>query len=144
MSETILDPEGNLIAILLLANHGLSDFGIKFLTEDKDSLQLGVMKHRKEHKIAAHIHNKKPRTVETTKEVLFIRSGLVRMDLFGINSEYFVSHNLTAGDVVLLVGGGHGFEILEESEIIELKQGPYMGIEDKYLISDVAIEDIKF
>jgi hypothetical protein len=81
--------------------------------------------------IQPHVHNPVAREVLFTKEVLFIKSGLVRVDFYTDEKVYFQSATLRAGDVVLLAFGGHGFQILEEAEIIEVKQGPYAGDSDK-------------
>ena len=66
-----------------------------------------------------------------TNEVLFIKTGVVRVDFYSVNQDYLESRILRAGDVILLAFGGHGFEMLEPSQIIEVKQGPYMGENDK-------------
>lgn len=144
MMQKIFDQSGNLIAIFLPFEKAMRENGIAFFTEDSDSLQLGNMRHEAGYKIASHVHNKKPRTIETTKETLFIRSGEVRMDLFGLDSQYLVSVTLTAGDVVLLVSGGHGFTFVQDSEIVEVKQGPYMGADDKFFIDEVETKVIKY
>jgi mannose-6-phosphate isomerase-like protein (cupin superfamily) len=69
--------------------------------------------------------------VQYSSETLFIRKGKVRIDFYTEQKEYLSSEILTSGDVVLLSRGGHGFEMLEESEIIEVKQGPYESDNDK-------------
>ena len=81
--------------------------------------------------IQPHVHNSVPRQVQFTKEVLFIKSGRVRVDFYDDEKSYLESRILNTGDVILLAFGGHGFEMLEASEIIEVKQGPYAGEADK-------------
>ena len=105
--------------------------GITFFTPDDYSQQLGYMNHPKGHIIQPHLHNKVKREVKITKEVLFIKSGKVRVDFYDDKKTYLKSKILYAGDVILLAYGGHGFEILEPSEIVEVKQGPYKGDQDK-------------
>ena len=93
--------------------------------------------------IPPHDHNPVPRTIEWTQEVLFIRSGKVRLDIYAPSSrEYLESYILLPGDVVLLAHGGHGFVMLEPSEIIEVKQGPYVGEYDKTRFEPVSEERI--
>ena len=104
---------------------------IHFFTPDNFSQQLGYMKRDKGYIISPHIHNPLSREVEFTKEVLFIKSGKVRVDFYDNNQNYHESRILNQGDVILLAYGGHGFEMLEPSEIIEVKQGPYAGDSDK-------------
>src|SRR3954471_6851137 len=94
-------------------------------------------------RIAAHIHNAVPRAVTFTREVLVIKSGKLRVDFYCENGQYVESRILTAGDVILLAAGGHGFEMLEDTEIIEVKQGPYAGDHDKTILEPVALDRIR-
>ena len=89
------------------------------------------MNRSKGYKIQPHIHNKVERTIDYTQEVLFIKNGLVRVDFYKTDKTYFKSKILNTGDVILLSFGGHGFEMLEDSEIIEVKQSPFAGNIDK-------------
>jgi mannose-6-phosphate isomerase-like protein (cupin superfamily) len=118
-----------ILAVVLPANHR-SD-GIQFFTPDEFSQQLAYMNHPNGHVISPHIHNEVKREVQFTKEVLFIRSGRLRVDFYDESRIYLESRMLEAGDVILLAHGGHGFEMLEDTEIVEVKQGPYAGNEDK-------------
>lgn len=115
---------------LILRSDFVSD-GIEFFTPGNYSQQLGYMSRKKGYVIPPHVHNPLPREVMFTKEVLFIRSGKVRADFYDEEQNYLESRILNQGDVVLLAFGGHGFEMLESSEIIEVKQGPYAGEDDK-------------
>lgn len=105
--------------------------GIKFFTSPSDSMQLGYMNRPCGYKISPHIHKPVPRMVEFTYEVLFLKSGRVKVNFFNDDHVYVADVILCSGDVVLLLQGGHGFEMLEDSEIIEVKQGPYAGENDK-------------
>lgn len=105
--------------------------GIQFLTPDDFSQQLACMRHPKGKLIEPHVHNPAPRAVHYTQEVLLIRRGSVRVDFYDGSKTYLESRILCSGSVILLAGGGHGFLMLEETEMIEVKQGPYMGEKDK-------------
>ena len=105
--------------------------GIEFFTPDHFSQQLGYMNRPKGYVIPPHVHNPVAREVQFTKEVLIIRSGMVRVDFYDDDQNYLESRILNKGDIVLLAFGGHGFEMLEASEIVEVKQGPYAGESDK-------------
>ncbi len=105
--------------------------GIEFFTPDDFSQQLAYMKRREGYVIPPHVHNLVPRNIHLTQEVLFIRKGKIRIDFYSEQQKYLESRILKSGDVILLAHGGHGFEMLEESEIIEVKQGPYAGDQDK-------------
>ncbi len=105
--------------------------GIEFFTPCDFSQQLAYMKRPKNYVIPPHVHNIVVREVQYTQEVLFIKNGKVRVDFYDDNKNYLESTILYPGDVILLANGGHGFEMLEESEMIEVKQGPYVGEKDK-------------
>lgn len=114
--------------------------GIKFFTPNEFSQQLAYMKHPGGYVIAPHVHNAVPREVQFTKEVLFIKSGKVRIDFYDDDQNYLESRLLYRGDIILLAFGGHGFEMLEETEIIEVKQGPYAGDADKTRFKPVGVD----
>ena len=105
--------------------------GIKFFTPGEFSQQLAYMHHPAGKTIEPHVHNPVPREVRYTQEVLFIRRGRLRVNFYDESHVFLGSRELGAGDVILLCGGGHGFEVLEEVEMIEVKQGPYAGDADK-------------
>jgi len=118
-----------ILAIIIPASY--NEPGIHFFTPNEFSQQLAFMRHPTGKKIQAHVHNPVPRTVEYTQEVLFIRKGKLRVDFYSQQQEYLESYLLQSGDVILLIKGGHGFEVVEEVEMIEVKQGPYAGDADK-------------
>jgi hypothetical protein len=105
--------------------------GIQFFTPNELSQQLAYMNHPKGKMIEPHVHNPVLREVVYTQEVLFVRKGKVRIDFFDEEHCLIDIRTLYAGDTVLLVSGGHGFTMLEDTEIIEVKQGPYLGDQDK-------------
>lgn len=121
----------NNLELALILRRSFRSEGISFLTPSAYSQQLGYMNRPAGHVIPPHVHNPVTREVHFTKEVLFIRSGRLRVDFYSDNQEYLESTVLDAGDVILLAFGGHGFEMLEPTEIIEVKQGPYAGDQDK-------------
>ena len=123
------DATGAELALVIRAGFGQP--GINFVTDDESVHQLGVLKWPQGHLIDAHVHNPMARTIDSTQEVLFIRSGRVRVDLYGDDRGYRSSLELGAGDVIFLASGGHGFEILEDADIVEVKQGPYRGEGEK-------------
>ena len=140
MTEEILH-QGRLLALILRASFRAD--GIRFFTPDDFSQQLGYMNRPKGYVIPPHVHNPTERKVHFTKEVLFIKSGRVRVDFYSEAREYLESRVLRRGDVVLLAFGGHGFEMLEPSEMIEVKQGPYGGEDDKTRFEPVAHDRVR-
>ena len=121
--------ENNLLAIII--REPFSKDGIEFFTPDDYSQQVGYMKRPNGYQIKPHIHNQVPRTVSNTQEVLMLKKGKVRVDFYNDKQKYLMSKILEKGDLIILISGGHGFFIEEESEIIEVKQGPYMEEKDK-------------
>ncbi|MGH2307434.1 hypothetical protein ACRCD8_06645 [Aliarcobacter sp. ERUVET-8] len=117
--------------------------GIEFFTPDDFSQQLGYMNRPKGYIIPPHVHNPVTREVQYTKEVLYIKNGKVRVDFYDEVQNYLQSTILESGDVILLAYGGHGFEMLEESEIIEIKQGPYAGEADKTRFEPISKENVR-
>jgi mannose-6-phosphate isomerase-like protein (cupin superfamily) len=132
----------NILIALIIRTQFQKD-GIEFFTPDDFSQQLAYMKRGKGYKIPPHVHNFVPREVQFTQEVLFIKSGKVRVDFYDGEQNYLESHILNPGDVILLAHGGHGFVMLEESEIIEVKQGPYAGDKDKTRFDCVNESEVK-
>jgi mannose-6-phosphate isomerase-like protein (cupin superfamily) len=128
MIEKITNQE-QLLAIII--SHRFNESGIHFFTPNELSQQLAYMHHPTGKVIQPHVHNPVIREVTHTQEVLFIKNGKLRVDFYNDQQEYLDSRILEAGDVILLVTGGHGFEVLEEIEMIEVKQGPYVGEQDK-------------
>ena len=127
----------------IIIKREFSQEGINFFTNDNDSQQLGYMNRPEGYEIKPHRHNLVQREVHLTQEVLFIKSGTVRVDFYSNNQEYLESRILKQGDVILLSDGGHGFKMLEPSEIIEVKQGPYCGEQDKVRFEPVDDSIIK-
>jgi len=121
--------KGQLFGIII--SHRFNEPGIHFFTENQLSQQLAYMKHPAGKLIEPHVHNPVPREVHYTQEVLFIKKGKIRVDFYNNDQVYVESRTLETGDTILLATGGHGFEMLEETEMIEVKQGPYTGDEDK-------------
>lgn len=128
MIEQIVDA-GEILAIIIPEN--FDQPGIHFFTPNELSQQLAHMCHPRGKIIQPHVHNPVPRRVQYTQEVLFIKQGKIRVDFYSKAQEYLQSRVLVKGDVILLIQGGHGFEILEPISMVEVKQGPYVGECDK-------------
>ncbi|MGN0018463.1 MAG: hypothetical protein ACI37S_05410 [Candidatus Gastranaerophilaceae bacterium] len=136
-----IEYNGKIFAIIIKNDY--SKDGVEFFTPNDFSQQLAYMKHPKGKKIDAHTHNIVPREISYTKEVLVIRKGKLRVDFYEDNQTYIASHIVEQGDIILLAFGGHGFECLEEVEMIEIKQGPYLGEQDKVRFKGVDSRDVK-
>lgn len=116
--------------------------GVDFITSNEYSQQVAYMHHPSGKVIDAHVHNLVHRNVVLTQEVLFIKKGILRVDFYDEYEDYLESTDLHAGDIILLISGGHGFHVLEEVEMVEVKQGPYAGENDKKRFKAAAEEQI--
>jgi mannose-6-phosphate isomerase-like protein (cupin superfamily) len=139
---TSIHADGVLLAIIVSNRYDKP--GVSFFTPDELSQQLAYMHHKKGHVIEPHVHNPVHREVKLTQETLFIRRGKLRVDFYDDRQTYVESRVLEAGDAVLLVQGGHGFEVLEELEMFEVKQGPYTGDHDKSRFVAVRPKELNY
>jgi len=136
-----IECQGQLLAIIV--SHRFQQGGVHFFTTNDLSQQLAYMQHPAGKQIQPHTHNPVTREVHFTQEVLFIKRGKVRVDFYSSEQNYLESRVLESGDVILLIQGGHGFEVLEDLEMFEVKQGPYVGDQDKTRFSGIAPEQVK-
>jgi mannose-6-phosphate isomerase-like protein (cupin superfamily) len=135
--------EFNGIEFAIILRSNFHEPGIHFFTPGDFSQQLGYMRHPAGHVIQPHVHNPVPRAVHFTHEVLFVRRGRLRVDFYADAGVYLDSRELGAGDVILLAAGGHGFEVLEEIEMVEVKQGPYVGEADKTRFAGITATELR-
>lgn len=123
--------EHNGVQLAVIIRAGFRKDGIEFFTPSDYSQQLAYMNRPAGHRIQPHVHNEVQRNVLLTQEVLFIKSGRVKVDFYDSSRKHVCDVILDGGDVILLAAGGHGFTMLEATEMIEVKQGPYAGDQDK-------------
>ena len=133
----------NKLLAMILRNDYSCD-GVDFITSNEYSQQVAYMHHPTGKVIDAHVHNLVHRNVVMTQEVLFIKKGVLRVDFYDEYEDYLESRDLHAGDVILLVSGGHGFQVLEEVDMIEVKQGPYAGENDKKRFDGISEEQVVY
>lgn len=129
--------------LAIIVRNDFSRDGISFFTSNDSSQQLAYMKHSAGIIIQPHVHNLVLREVHFTKEVLFIKRGRLRVDFYNDCRNYLESRILSIGDVMLLSTGGHGFMVMEDLEMFEVKQGPYAGDQDKTRFEGVEESKIK-
>ena len=120
-----IEAGGTLLAVILRGSY--EPESIEFLTQPDATMQLGVMRRPKGHVIQPHVHRPVARTIQYTCETLFIAKGRVEVTFFTPDHAPVGTREVVAGDTLLLVHGGHGFRMLEDSKLIEVKQGPYAG-----------------
>ena len=95
------------------------------------------MKHKKNHIILPHRHNKRQSQILLTTEVIIILDGILRVDFYNNKEKYLFSKKLYKNDLIMLSNGGHGFKVLKNIKMIEVKQGPYSLSMDKVKFSKV-------
>lgn len=121
----IISDAGDLIALIIPKDFG--NTGINYISEDDYPLQVGISSYDKGKNVKAHYHLKRKIEIDRIQEVVYLQKGRVKVDLFDLHNEKFESVELNEGDTIFFVDGGHGLEILEDTKIIEVKQGPYLG-----------------
>jgi hypothetical protein len=117
--------------LAIIIGRNFNEKGIHFFTPDEFSQQLGYMNHPAGKIIEPHFHNPVERNVVLTQEVLYIKKGKIKVNFYDEQKLFLFDRLLQTGDVILLAHGGHGFEVIEEIEMVEIKQGPYQGDSDK-------------
>ena len=117
--------------------------GINFFTDNHASQQLGYMKHEKDYLIKPHLHNKRSAKISTMSEVIIVFKGILRVDFYDSKEKYLFSKKIYANDVITLVNGGHGFKVLKNVEMLEVKQGPYNQSKDKKKFNEINEKKIK-
>ena len=124
-TEKITD--GDLVLAIIIRDNDWGD-GLNFISSDKDYQQVGVWRYNKGKKLVPHIHLIEPREVLRTQEVVFVKEGRIRADIYTEKEEFLKSVELGTGDTIILLNGGHGYEILEDNtKVLEVKSGPYVG-----------------
>lgn len=102
--------------------------GLNFFSADEEYLQVGSWGYSQGKQLLPHAHNVVPREVPLTQEVLYIRKGKIKASIYDSDDVLCAEWEVGAGDILILLGGGHGYEILEgETQVLEIKNGPYVG-----------------
>ena len=117
--------------------------GINFFTDNNATQQFGYMKHRKNYVIKPHKHNQRLTKILTTTEVIILFKGVLRVDFYDNKKIYLFSKKIFGEDIIMLLNGGHGFKVLNDVEMLEVKQGPYKLSKDKVKFDNVDEKKIK-
>ena len=125
----------NIYAIIVRKNNQFKKKGVNFITRKQELFQLGFISHKKKHKIKKHYHVKKVRKISFFSEVLIMKKGILKVMFYDEKNKNIKKDTiLKRDDIILLLKGGHGFVVLKDVEIVEVKQGPYQKNTDKILI----------
>jgi len=107
---------------------------VKFITPENYPLQFGIMKYKRGDSAPSHMHPDVQRLVVQSQEAIHLVDGKIKLDIFNSKGELCASRTLGEGDSAFFVKGGRGWTALEETKMIEIKQGPFMGEKDKVLL----------
>jgi hypothetical protein len=127
--ERITAPDGQELAYIIRAQTAPSE--TTFLTPPELTLQVGFVAYRAGQEIPRHIHLPVERHIVGSMEVLLVRQGRCEVDIYTHAKQVVATRTLATGDVLVAVGGGHGFRVLEDLVLLEVKQGPYPGVAEK-------------
>mgnify|MGYP001266983050 CR=1 FL=1 len=117
--------------------------GISFFTDNKAIQQFGYMNHKTNHIIKPHLHRKQTRKLLHTSEVILILKGVLRVDFYNDKKIYLFSKILREKDIIMLVHGAHGFKVIKNVQMLEIKQGPYINKLDKVKFNEIDETKIK-
>tara|TARA_Y100000590_G_scaffold171081_2_gene195723 strand:+ start:1279 stop:1716 length:438 start_codon:yes stop_codon:yes gene_type:complete len=117
--------------------------GITFFTENSFNQQIGYMKHPKNFLIKPHSHIKRLAKIFYTSEVIILQKGRLRVDFYNNKKKYLFSIFINKNEIIMLIHGGHGFKVIKDVEMLEIKQGPYLLSQDKVKFNKVDEKKIK-
>lgn len=129
---------------IIVKNKYRKKSGITFFTPKEATQQFGYMKHQKNHIIQPHVHKRRLTKILFTTEVIILLKGSLRVDFYDNKTKYLFSKRISKGDIIMLISGGHGFKVLQNVEMIEVKQGPYSLSHDKKKFEVANQKKIRF
>lgn len=119
--------DGSIVLARLINESDIKE-GLNFFSQDEEFIQVGFWHYERGKKLLAHRHNHAPREVAFTQEVLFIKNGKIRAKIYDLNDAQVAEFEAKSGDILVMLNGGHGYEILEnDTQVLEIKNGPYLG-----------------
>lgn len=112
--------------------------GLSFFSDDQDFVQVGTWGYDSQKELLAHTHNEVHRDVGWTQEVVFVKQGRIRSEIYDLSNNKVKEIICNPGDIIILLRGGHGYHILENNtQVLEIKNGPYVGAEkDRVRLKD--------
>lgn len=120
--------EKDIVLARLIKGEDVWKKGLSFFSQDQDFIQVGSWGYDKEKHLLPHIHNEVPRQVLWTQEVIFVKQGKIQAHIFGTDEKKITDIEVSAGDVIILLRGGHGYTIMQDdTQVLEIKNGPYVG-----------------
>jgi len=131
--KNILSSKGDIIA-MVVRKQNVESFN--FITPETFPLQLGISNYKGGSKIRPHTHNRLKKEIDISQEMVYVEKGRARVHFYDNKGREIESEVLESGDIVFFASGGHGFDILAETKIVEVKQGPFCGTEKEKTFLD--------
>jgi len=128
---------------LIVDNNYRKMRGVNFFSSNDLPQQFGYIFQKKNHIIQPHTHQKRSTKVFITSEVLIILKGILRIDFYDLKQKYLFSKIIKRGQIIFLLHGSHGFKVIKELQMIEVKQGPYKKNMDKIRFLSIAEDKIR-
>ena len=120
--------QGDLVLARYIPASAAWSGGLSFFSPDGDFIQVGSWGYDAGKELKAHIHNEVKREVLWTQEVLYVRKGKLRARVYDTKENLVKALEVSSGDIIILLRGGHGYDILEDgTQVLEVKNGPYVG-----------------
>lgn len=117
--------------LCLIVRAGERPEATTFYTPPEWKQQVGFVVYPAGGEIARHVHRPIERRLVGTSEVVLVESGRCLLDVYDDERRLVATRELGPGDLMLMVGGGHGFRMLADTVLLEIKQGPYTGLDEK-------------
>jgi len=117
--------------------------GISFFTKQNSNQQIGYMNHAKNYLIKPHLHIKRLTKILLTSEVIILQKGKLRVDFYNNKKKYLFSIYINKNEIIMLVHGGHGFKVIKDVQMLEIKQGPFLMTKDKIKFNKIDEKKIK-
>jgi hypothetical protein len=141
-TENIIDPSTGLIVATIVSGRDDAPMKTEFVTKECHSIQVGVLHRPVGYVVEAHQHLPVQKQVSGCQEVLIVRQGSVVVDIFSHEKHPIATRVLRLGDIYIQYIGGHRFEFIHDSQIVEIKQGPYTP-QDKVYFNPLEHEQTK-
>lgn len=119
------------ILLCIIIKSSLNPVSTTFITPEDKNIQCGFVVYSENSTIKRHFHRPLQRQIIGTSEVLEVRKGRCEIDIYNDQNELIATRILNEQDIMIMLRGGHGFRMLEDTVFLEIKQGPYTGPEEK-------------
>jgi len=114
-----------LIAVLCSVSVYSKPDSADFITERGHSIQVGVLCKSAGEIVKAHQHLPEQKVVRGCQEVLIVTEGELQVTIYDTDHNFVGTTVIYPHQIFIQYVGGHKFEVLDDVQFIEIKQGPY-------------------